>query len=218
MTNWPQTFSEDLRPSSQTHCRPAAVKTELQLWVTGSSTRRLRLKKNPTQQICVASNKNLWVVNPLRQTSRKLPTVLDNPAGGVDVQLEQVHHPLVLLSALHELGQSYLTWGTQKQQEVRGEQREDRVDQNFTLHVDPHSSPHSCQRVSFRRAGLLLVLTLCILFYYQLFTKIILKSIIWILFWLHLFLSSSNATFPEVRLRQLKQRVKVTEMFLWTRP
>lgn len=45
MTNWPQTFSEDLRPSSQTHCGPAAVKTELQLWVTGSSTRRLRLNR-----------------------------------------------------------------------------------------------------------------------------------------------------------------------------
>lgn len=218
MTNRPETFSEDLRPSRQTHCGPAAVKTELQLWVTGSSTRRLRLNRTRHSKSVLPQRKNLWVVNPLRQISRKLPTVLDNPAGGVDVQLEQVHHPLVLLSALHELGQSYLTCGTQKQQEVRGEQREDHVDQNFTLHVDPHSSPHSCQRVSFRSDGLFIVLTLCILFYYQLFIKIILKSIIWILFWLRLFLSSSNATFPEVRLRQLKQRVKVTEMFLWTRP
>lgn len=127
----------------------------------------------------LASNKNLWVVNPLRQISWEPPTVLDDPAGGVDVQLEQVHHPLVLLSSLHELGQSYLTCGTQNQQEVREEQKEDHVDQNFTLHVYPHSSTYSCQPVSFKSVGLLIVLTISILF---LFTKIILKNFMWILF------------------------------------
>lgn len=35
--------------------------------------------------------------------SGQLLTVVDDPAGGVDVQLQQVHDPLVLLGSFHEL-------------------------------------------------------------------------------------------------------------------
>ncbi|KAA8578247.1 hypothetical protein FQN60_005417 [Etheostoma spectabile] len=44
-------------------------------------------------------------MTPLGERSGHLDTVLDDPAAGVDVQLQQAHDPFVLLSSLHELRQ-----------------------------------------------------------------------------------------------------------------
>lgn len=150
MTNWPQTFSEDLRPSSQTHCGPAAVKTELQLWVTGSSTRRLRLNRTrhsksmlPQRKTCgwwTHSDKyqgnfpQFWTTQPVALTSSLSRFITHSSFWAPSMNSDKV------------------IWPVGHKQQVREEQREDRVDQNFTLHIDPHSSPHSCQRVSFKRA------------------------------------------------------------------
>lgn len=90
----------DFGPAGQTTTLTAAVKNK-DHWAPPPSHRKLRKTRlSPRLNACG------------RRTHSA--TVLDDPAGGVHVELQQFHDPLVLLGSFHELRQGYLTCRAQK--------------------------------------------------------------------------------------------------------